>query len=66
MQLATINAIFTAGFLDVGTQLALQAAPPAPVAFTLSAVFAVRLLLNMRRVQRLDRFEKRVKGGGNS
>jgi len=62
MQLATINSIFAVGLLNIGTQLGLRGAPLTPAVLVATGIFGVRLLLNMRRVARLDRFEKRVKG----
>lgn len=64
LQLATINTIATVGLLDVGTQLALHGGleGPAGLCYTLSAVFGVFVALGLKRVQRLDKFEKEIRG----
>jgi hypothetical protein len=58
-QLATINTVAAAAFLDVGTQLALSGkALLGGILLTVSCVFGVFVTFNFRRVQRLDKFEK--------
>lgn len=61
--MTTMNAIGAVGFLNMATQLALGGQSGAGTALMgVSALFAVLTLLGLRRVQRLDKFEKQVKG----
>lgn len=64
LQVATINTIATVGLLDVGTQLALHGGleGPAGLCYALSGVFGVFVALGFKRVQRLDKFEKEIRG----
>lgn len=65
MQVATLNAVASVGLLNVGTQLALSGrSVPAGGLMSLAGVFAVLVLLGMRRVKRLDKFEDAIKGRG--
>jgi hypothetical protein len=64
LQGATMNTVAAVGLLNLGAQLALaQLQGPAAVCLGLSSVFAVLMVLAFRRVQRLDKFEKEVRGG---
>jgi hypothetical protein len=65
MQVATINTIAAVGLLDIGTQLALHGdglEGPAALCYALSTVFGVFVALGFKRVQRLDKFEKEIRG----
>lgn len=64
MQIVTVNTIGAVGLLDVGTQLALHGGldGPAGLGYALSAVFGVFVALGLKRVQRLDKFEKEIRG----
>lgn len=63
LQAVTINAVGAAGFLNVGAQLALGGLQgAASVAFSVAAVFSTLVLLGFKRVQRLDKFEREIKG----
>lgn len=64
MQVAIINSIGAVGLLDVGTQLALHGGleGPAGLCYALSSVFGVFVALGFKRVQRLDKFEKEIRG----
>jgi heme A synthase len=64
MQLVTVNTVASVGLLDVGTQLALHGGleGPAGLCYALSAVFGVFVALGLKRVQRLDKFEKEIRG----
>lgn len=63
MQSNTLCAVALAGLADTGTNLLVNGmAPQGYVALGLSLVPAVALVLGLRRVQRLDKFEKEIKG----
>ncbi len=64
LQVATINTIAAVGLLDVGTQLALHGGLEfaAGACYSLAAVFSVFVALGFKRVQRLDKFEKEIRG----
>jgi len=63
MQAATMNTIGAVGFLNVGTMLALNdLGGPATAALGLSALFGVLMLQGFKRIQRLEQFEKEIKG----
>lgn len=68
MQVATLNAVGSIGLMNLGTTLALQgggggaAAGAAALCMGLSAAFGVMLLLSFKRIQRLDKFEKDIRG----
>lgn len=65
MQGATLNAIAAAGLLNVGTQLALAGAEiPAQAALGSALLFSGIVLRDYFRVERLDEFEKGIKGRG--
>jgi len=65
LQSATVNMVACMGLLNVGVQLGLSGKPTAAVTvMTLSGVFALLVLLSMRRVKRLDKFEDGIKGKG--
>jgi hypothetical protein len=71
-QLATMNTIACMGFLNMGTMMALSPAPvaataaslegPATLCMGLAAVFAFLVFRGFKRVQRLDKFEKEMRG----
>jgi hypothetical protein len=64
LQGATMNSVAAVGMLNMGAQLALaQHEGIAAVCLGLSSVFGVLMLLGLRRVKRLDKFEKEVRGG---
>jgi hypothetical protein len=64
LQVATMNSVAAVGLLNLGAQLALaQQQGPAGVVLGLSCVFGVLMVLGLKRVQRLDKFEKEVRGG---
>ncbi|WIA14007.1 hypothetical protein OEZ85_002567 [Tetradesmus obliquus] len=64
LQVATINTIAAVGLLDVGTQLALHGGQEfaAGACYSLAALFSVFVTLGFKRVQRLDKFEKDIRG----
>jgi hypothetical protein len=64
LQMATMNTIGAVGFLDMGVQLALHGGleGAAGACMAIAAVFSVLLLRGMKRVQRLDKFEKEIRG----
>lgn len=63
LQSVTVSAVSCFGFLNVATQLALAGRTgPAGLVMALSAVSAGLVLFSMRRVKRLDKFEKEIKG----
>lgn len=64
LQVATINTIAAVGLLDVGTQLALHGGLEfaAGTCYSLAGLFAVFVVLGFKRVQRLDKFEKQIRG----
>eukprot|EP00879_Flechtneria_rotunda_P001676 GHRR01001836.1.p1 GENE.GHRR01001836.1~~GHRR01001836.1.p1 ORF type:complete len:739 (+),score=239.78 GHRR01001836.1:270-2486(+) len=64
LQIATINTIAAVGFFDVGTQLALHGGleVAAGGCYALSLLFGVFIALGFKRVQRLDKFEKEIRG----
>jgi hypothetical protein len=65
LQLATMHTVAGVGLLNLGVQLALAGhSGPGGACFGLSGVFGVLLLLGLRRVKRLDKFEKDLKAGG--
>lgn len=65
MQSATLSGIGSIGMLNVGVQLALAGnSVVGGVALLSSGVFAVLMLLSLRRVRRLDKFEDGIKGRG--
>jgi hypothetical protein len=60
--MATLNAIGSLGLLNLGTTLALGGhSGPAGVSLGLAALFAGLVLAGMKRVQRLDKFEKEIR-----
>lgn len=64
MQSATLNAVGAVGLLNVGVQLALAGrAGPADAVLVGAGVLSVLVLLALRRVKRLDKFEKDLKRG---
>jgi predicted unusual protein kinase regulating ubiquinone biosynthesis (AarF/ABC1/UbiB family) len=66
MQLATLHAVASLGLLNVGTQLALGGREgAASAAMGAAAVFAGLVVLGLRRVRRLDKFEDGIKGRGS-
>lgn len=63
-QSATLNAVGALGFTNLAVSLALGGLDgPATGALGLAAVFTVVVLQQFRRVERLDKFEKDLKGG---
>lgn len=67
MQKATLEAIGVAGMANVGTQLYLaDKALESYHAFGVAASLLVAVALGMRRIRRLDKFEKDLKSGGFS
>ncbi|PNW79848.1 hypothetical protein CHLRE_08g369150v5 [Chlamydomonas reinhardtii] len=64
MQAATLHTVASVGLLNVGTQLALSGGRDgaAGVVLALSAVFGGLALAGLKRVQRLDKFEKEIRG----
>ncbi|KAI8468021.1 MAG: ABC1 family-domain-containing protein [Monoraphidium minutum] len=59
LQSATLNVVGSVGLLNLGAQLSLSGAPgPGGAVFGAAGVFGVLTLLGLRRVQRLDKFEK--------
>lgn len=65
MQSATLSAVGSMGLLNVGVQLALSGRSAAAGGVMAAAgVCAVLVLLSMRRVRRLDKYEDAVKGRG--
>ncbi len=73
--MATMNTIASMGFLNVGTMMALNSTTAgaagagngalegaAAVCLGLSVVFGLLTFRGMKRVQRLDKFEKEIKG----
>lgn len=64
LQIATINTVAAVGLLDVGTQLALHGGLEfaAGACYSLAALFSVFVALGLKRVQRLDKFEKEIRG----
>jgi predicted unusual protein kinase regulating ubiquinone biosynthesis (AarF/ABC1/UbiB family) len=65
MQLATLHTVAAVGLLNVGTQLALAGAEhggAAAAVFTAAGVFAALVVAGMRRVARLDKFEREIRG----
>jgi hypothetical protein len=62
LQLATLNTIGGMGLLNVGVQLALSGHEgPGAACFAAAGAFGVLVLLSLRRVKRLDKFEKDLK-----
>jgi predicted unusual protein kinase regulating ubiquinone biosynthesis (AarF/ABC1/UbiB family) len=65
MQVATLHAIASMGFFNGAIQFGLEdKSGPAFALMGVSAIFSVLVLLSMRRVRRLDKFEKGLKGKG--
>ncbi|KAF8066232.1 ABC1K7 [Scenedesmus sp. PABB004] len=64
LRVATINTVATVGLLNVGTQLALHGGleAGAGACFALAGLSAVFVALGFKRVQRLDKFEKEIRG----
>lgn len=63
MQSATLNAVGALGFINLGTTLAISGLDgPAELAFGMSAVFGYFLFMGFRRIERLDKFEKDLRG----
>ena len=64
LQLATLNTIAAVGLLNVGVQFALHGdlEGPATLCVGLSSVFGGLVLAGLKRVQRLDKFEKDMRG----
>jgi hypothetical protein len=64
MQVATLNTVAAVGLLNVGTQLALHGGleGPAGLCFSLAGLFTVLTALGFKRVERLDKFEKEIRG----
>eukprot|EP00878_Enallax_costatus_P036266 GHUV01040676.1.p2 GENE.GHUV01040676.1~~GHUV01040676.1.p2 ORF type:complete len:103 (-),score=22.51 GHUV01040676.1:527-835(-) len=64
LQIATINTVAAVGLLDVGTQLALHGGLEfaAGTCYSVAALLAVFVALGFKRVQRLDKFEKEIRG----
>ena len=63
MQAATMSCIGAVGFLNVGTMLALHGVgTPAGLALSLSAVCGLLMLQGFTRIDRLDKFEKDMRG----
>lgn len=59
VQAVTINLIGALGFLNVGTQLALtQHTGPANAMLVVALAFGLFTVQGLRRVKRLDKFEK--------
>jgi len=64
LQMATIHTVGAVGLLNVGTMLALNGQEgPAATVLGLSAVFGFLLVQGFIRVDRLDKFEKDLRGG---
>ena len=64
VQNMTVQSIFSMGFLNVAVQFFLQEQTAAAGAFFVgSTVFGVLVGLSLRRVKRLDRFEKGIRTG---
>jgi len=62
-QAATLHAVGALGFLNLGSTLAISGLDgPAAGALALSAAFGVLMFQGFRRVDRLDKFEKQLKG----
>lgn len=64
MQVATINTIAAVGMLDIGTQLALHGGLEfaAGACYSLAGLFAAFVAFGFKRVERLDKFEKEIRG----
>lgn len=63
LQRAQLHTIALFGFLNLGATFALQGrAGPANLGLGLALVFGVLVSQSMRRVQRLDKFEKDING----
>ena len=63
LQKTQLQTIALFGFLNLGSNFAIQAnAGPANLCLGLSLVFGVLVTQGMRRVQRLDKFEKDING----
>jgi len=63
MQSATLHAVGALGFINLGTTLAISGLDgPAAGALGLAAVFGVMMFQGFRRIDRLDKFEKDLKG----
>ena len=64
MQAATLQAVAGVGLLDAGVQLALAGrSGPADAVLAAAGVMGVLVLLSLRRVRRLDKFERDLKRG---
>jgi len=64
LQLTTMQTVAGVGLLNVGTQLALAGHEgPGSACFAAAGAFGVFVLLGLRRVQRLDKFEKDLRNG---
>jgi disease resistance protein RPM1 len=64
LQIATLQAVAGAALLDVGTQLGLAGKQGASGALLSgAAAMGVLVLLAMRRVKRLDKFERDLRNG---
>eukprot|EP00983_Pelagomonas_calceolata_P024414 768532-Pelagomonas_calceolata.AAC.1 len=60
---ATLHAVGALGFINLGTTLAISGLDgPAAGALGLAAVFGVMMFQGFRRIDRLDKFEKDLKG----
>lgn len=65
MQAATLQTVAGVGILNVGMQLALAGQTgPGGACFGAAGALGVLVLLGLRRVQRLDKFEKDLRNGG--
>eukprot|EP00967_Tisochrysis_lutea_P001087 scaffold1396_cov18-Tisochrysis_lutea.AAC.1 len=63
LQSATLHAVGALGFINLGTTLAISGLDgPAAGALGLAAVFGVMMFQGFRRIDRLDKFEKDLKG----
>jgi hypothetical protein len=64
MQSATISLVGAMGFLNVGTMLAMQhMGTPSAFALALSLACGLLTFNSFKRVDRLDKFEKDIRGG---
>ena len=64
LQNITVQTVAAATFANMGTQLALSSHPALATACGLgTAVGAFLISKNYRRIQRIDKFERNIKGG---
>ena len=59
-----MNAVGAMGLLNIGTLLALEGLPgPGQACMAGAALFAFLVFRGFKRVERLDKFEKEIRGG---